>query len=493
MQFVNSNWFVRIFFITYFLIGMVIVRDYGLSWDEPISRLNGIKAYRYVFENDQSIFSYRDKYYGTAFELPLYALERWTGITDSEQIFFWRHTLTFFVFYVGVIAWYSLCKSLFHSRFLGWIGALLLILYPRIFADSFYNSKDIPFLAVFVLAIYTGMWFVRRPGIASSIAFAVVAAVATDIRIIGGLVHVLILSQFIYTHRKTVRHMYGVLTLYGIASLGFTYAFWPILWSNPIVHFFEAVKFMGDFSQFQNNILFFGEFIPAQHAPWQYLFVFIGITTPIVYLLLMILGIAVVVKKKDQWGYMFISWLSVPIAAALISRPSLYDGWRQFYFVYPAIIGIALFGISALWSLGKNVRVGVVMILSLVFVSTIHFMLRSHPYQNVYFNSLTGGVRGAEQQFDLDYWGLAFKNGLIAIAKQDLRPAIPVFFAFGIKAQVDFLPAQYRRFIPVPNAAEADYILSNFRWQDNIPPYPEIYSESVDGVKIMGVYKVKQY
>src|SRR5664280_634665 len=37
-------------------------------------------------------------------------------------------------------------------------------------------------------------------------------------------------------------------------------------------------------------------------------------------------------------------------------------------------------------------------------------MARLHPYQYTAFNLLSGGVRGAQDKYMLDYWGLAFKQ-----------------------------------------------------------------------------------
>lgn len=48
----NIDIAVFVFFILYFFVGILIFRDYGISWDEPISRNNGLVAYRYVFEGD---------------------------------------------------------------------------------------------------------------------------------------------------------------------------------------------------------------------------------------------------------------------------------------------------------------------------------------------------------------------------------------------------------------------------------------------------------
>jgi hypothetical protein len=43
-------------------------------------------------------------------------------------------------------------------------------------------------------------------------------------------------------------------------------------------------------------------------------------------------------------------------------------------------------------------------------------MIRLHPYQYTYFNYIAGTVRGADDRFMLDYWGLAFKQ-----ASEELR------------------------------------------------------------------------
>jgi hypothetical protein len=53
-------------------------------------------------------------------------------------------------------------------------------------------------------------------------------------------------------------------------------------------------------------------------------------------------------------------------------------------------------------------------------------MARLHPYQYVYFNQSTGGIRGADGRYMLDYWGLAFKQAsqelLIQLAQRRDAP-----------------------------------------------------------------------
>ena len=45
-------------------------------------------------------------------------------------------------------------------------------------------------------------------------------------------------------------------------------------------------------------------------------------------------------------------------------------------------------------------------------------MIRLHPYQYTHFNHIAGTVRGADNWFMLDYWGLAFKQASDGLREQ---------------------------------------------------------------------------
>ena len=51
--------------------------------------------------------------------------------------------------------------------FVGRLGSLFLILSPRIFAHSFYNSKDLAFLSFFIISIYTMVRYLEEKTLAS--------------------------------------------------------------------------------------------------------------------------------------------------------------------------------------------------------------------------------------------------------------------------------------------------------------------------------------
>lgn len=89
------------FFLTYFFIGIALHKDYGISWDEPISRINGWVSLKHiitminpgyitdndVFNSTPSLPDYPDRDYGVFLQVPLAALELWLGLSDSQEIY----------------------------------------------------------------------------------------------------------------------------------------------------------------------------------------------------------------------------------------------------------------------------------------------------------------------------------------------------------------------------------------------------------------------
>jgi len=83
---VFKNIVVFLFFLIYLYAGCSIYSDYGISWDEPQSRMNGEVNLKYVsqqlapswsfgkFNNTPDLRDWVDRDYGVAFELPLYLI-----------------------------------------------------------------------------------------------------------------------------------------------------------------------------------------------------------------------------------------------------------------------------------------------------------------------------------------------------------------------------------------------------------------------------------
>ena len=98
-------------FLIALLIGLLTYQDYGISWDEAISRNNGILSFDYIFNNDESLLIYKDRQYGVGFELVLVFLERWMKLKDTRDVFLMRHLVTHIFFLISVLAGYILIRK----------------------------------------------------------------------------------------------------------------------------------------------------------------------------------------------------------------------------------------------------------------------------------------------------------------------------------------------------------------------------------------------
>ena len=109
----NRNLFIYFFFISLFIIGIFIFSDYGLSVDDDNSRVNGFVSLKHIFEiffsqytfkiddiiDVSNINIYEERYNGSAFDLPMAFLELVFKITDSRQIYLFRHFFNFLLFF----------------------------------------------------------------------------------------------------------------------------------------------------------------------------------------------------------------------------------------------------------------------------------------------------------------------------------------------------------------------------------------------------------
>ena len=112
-------------FISFAVVGFLIYEDYGLSTDEPAQRAIGQTSLTYLANlfgiaflldgatpliDPASVFlSQRDRDYGVAFELPAEFFAKVLHL-GSRDAYYFRHLLTFLVFYIAVYFFYRLIK-----------------------------------------------------------------------------------------------------------------------------------------------------------------------------------------------------------------------------------------------------------------------------------------------------------------------------------------------------------------------------------------------
>lgn len=536
--------------LLYLAVGAVAFDDYGLSYDEQVNRTNGAVSavyvnvrFRHVLAspalvadkvaqsrrddalfasqtfnpayNEDALRTYEGRHYGVWFEVVLIGLEAFLRLEDSRAVFLMRHACTFLAFVAGVLTFYLLLRDRFRSRAAGLGGACLLVLTPMIFAHSFYNSKDSVFLSFFVVATWTLVRWLEAPSVVRALWHAVASAAVIDLRILGVFMPALslALAGVALAHRDRLplqcRWRSGLLA-YLIALPVLTVAGWPYLWEDPVGRFWESWRMMTHYP-WHGQVLYLGAMRAADQLPWHYLPVWMLVTIPIGYTAAWLAGVGVCLRRlgsigwrlyrtnEERWDLIQLLIVLIPILAVVVLRPVLLDGWRHWFFLYPAFVALAVLGLATgwrwLWAARRRLwpRVGLAGVVIAVMLQVgclLRFMVQNHPHQQVYFNALAG--RDPNRWFELDYWGLSYRQALEYVLQHDASPVIRVAVANypgELNARVlERTERQRLRYVPLE---DAEYFLSNFRWHPGDYPFGrEVFSISVGRNKIMAVYRL---
>jgi hypothetical protein len=484
------------FFLGYLFIGYHIYDDYGISMDEPIQRKHGVVSLEYVNRqlgepfNIPNIYNidiqyYDHKDYGVIFQMGCYAMELMLGLKDSRDIFLLRHALVFLLFWISAVYFYKLLEYHFIDWRLALLGAIFLVLSPRIFANAFYNPKDIPLLSWCILSAYTMLRFLDSRSLKYGILHGFACAMAINTRIVAVYIPVVTLGVFLFDRFRYERlsmfnktNVTALVTFLG-GLIIFTIAIWPFLWQNTIENFLYAFSSMSRF-RWYNTIFFMDEFYYPQELPWYHIPVWIAISTPIVYQVLFVIGMAgfirIIIRErtkvyssnKQRNLHIFVLLLLIPLVAVVVLKSTLYNGWRHMYFVYPFFILVTISGFDFLiknkWEplFLPKVKYVVIPILAFHFIYITVEMIRDHPFQNIFFERLI--IRDPSKAFELDYYGLSFKKALLEMLNQNSSDTIHVAFSnFSGVNNLYILPFLHRKRINVVEADDAEFYIINYK------------------------------
>ena len=281
-------------------IGVAVLDDYGVSVDESQQRYIASTYADYITGERDALttrLTYEpDRFYGVAFELPLLMVERALGLQDSRDIYLSRRLFTHLFFIAGGFCCGLLAWRMFNNRWLALLAMLLFLLHPRLYAHSFFNSKDIPFTVMFVIALYLTQRAFRRDTLGAFVLLGIVVGAAANMRPFALLLLPATLAmlgldwwQSPGNMRRRIQIAGGV---FAAAALLAIYVSHPYNWENPL-RFFEGLLAFSQHPTPVNNI-FQGQIVPSDAVPPNYIPVWFGITAPPATLLLGIAGIATV-------------------------------------------------------------------------------------------------------------------------------------------------------------------------------------------------------
>lgn len=435
----EQNWRVgaRVYLTAVFALLTATFLHYGLTWDEEVHRIYGeciLRWYGSFFKDSAARDFHTLRFYGGFFD----AIAALTGRVLPFGVYESRHLANMLFGFLAIFFSYRLGKHLSGAA-AGFFSALFLTLTPVFYGHIFNNPKDVPFAALFLVAIYYSVLsYDALPRLSGKLLLKLGIALGLMLGVrIGGVFifgYIALLWGTWLAIRVTKEALPFGAGLKGIAISGagilaiswcVMLLFWPWAQVSPLCNPWYALTTFSNFD-WPLPVLFYGRYIPAQHLPWDYLATWVSISLPEFYFVVLLAGCFLGLRSLargprltalQKWSVKVIFLASVilfPILGTMILRPTIYDGLRQFLFLLPPLAVLAGVSFGALIGSTTAPRFKGILAAA-VFVSAVMTagdMIRLHPYENVYFNRLAaGGVKRASQYFETDYWGNSYKEG----------------------------------------------------------------------------------
>ena len=508
------------------IVGIAALDDYGIGWDEVDQRRIANANADYIIANSaDGLYGlyHRDfRYYGVAFEMPLLLAERALGLQDTRHIYLARHILTHLFFIAGGFVCGMLAYRMLGSRWAALIAMLLFLLHPRLYAHSFFNSKDVPFAVMLLIALYLAHRAFRKDTLGAFMLCGIGVGLAINLRPFGLMLPPMILAMraldLWQAGREERKHILIATATFLAAALATAYIIHPYYWGNPM-RFIEGMRVM----LFQHPTiaenLFMGEIYLSNAVPWIYTPVWFAITAPPLTLLLGAIVCAAVCwqaitrplaalrDREVRFRVLLLGCMVLPVAAAIILQASAQNGWRHMYFLWGPFCLLAAVGLRALASGGAveeavagfgarlprriracrrlhmTQRVLLYGVAGFGLLTTLTAMIALHPHQQVYFNALADSkTPGAlAKRYDMDYWLLAQRQSLeylLARYPDDILRVWP-----GNDSAL-ILPQNDRERIVFSPPHEADFYLNPRIKRRHIPDQPMFYSIQAYGSPI---------
>lgn len=300
--------------------------------------------------------------------------------------------------FVVTIFTYELTKS----GFAAFIAGISLAFFPLFFAESHFNMKDPPQASFFAGSIWAFWHFVKDNSKKWFVIFLIFALLALTVK--WNVVFLpLILGPWLISIRKyqefknwfNIKRFAFYILLFVVLSILFINLVEPYNLLNPL-------KVIGNIT---GNYLDIG----IRPEPLQppgfilppgfniYPLLLLLFQTPETVLLLALVGGWALNRgfiKDLKVGILLFLWLLVPLLRVSLPHLWFYNGLRQIMEILPVLAILA--GLGAYY-LSKKYKVKSVkwVIMGLVLFLLLGTTFKYHPNENVYFNYLVGGLKGA--------------------------------------------------------------------------------------------------
>jgi hypothetical protein len=476
------------------LLALVLAtfKEYAVSNDEGLQHHYGelIIAYYKSGFADRSVFDFQNLYlYGGLFDIIAVLLAHLLPF-DPYDI---RHVMTAVAGIGGVAATFAAARLIAGPR-AGLLAGLALTLCGVWYGGMFNHTKDIPFAAAMMGATYyllRGARDLPNSRRRDVLLFGILLGAALGLRATGllmvGYVLLVILLSAWMTRKgdwsESARLCARSLMQF-IPALALGYVIMIASWPWASLDFFNPVRAIFAFAHFHYPVrtIIDGQVYLMSDAPRWYEPDYLAIKMPLVVLIGAVAAVTSTAwsafgkrgKASDGTRLLEVAVLVFvivfPLLCQVIGHGPSFTGMRHFLFVAPplaALSGIGVHaGLSYVEGYGRAVGVAALAAVLAAFAQDAAALVRLHPYEYLFYNSLVGGLPGAARRYETDYW-----VNIMPAAVKDLEtyldqidrhdPLRPQHFTVGVCGErVSFENEADRRLQWTPDWDHADFFIA---------------------------------
>ncbi len=402
------------------------------------------------------------------------------GLLNPTGYYEHFHLLNMLFALVLFVIFYMWLFYEYKSSLIAFAGASLIFLVPRFLGDIPTNTKDYPFAVMYFLSLGL-IYFADKLKFKGKCAIlGVVFGITQSLRSLGFTLYV--------GFKKPSKQLFITIAI----SFLTMFLLFPYFRVNFPESIFSLATNASKFANWSNTILFMGDYLTKEQRPQIYLPVWIAIATPLFVLIPFLLSFFVktktTTKRKDLYTLMHLMFVTNLLLYFLV-KPVIYNGLRHFLFLLPIMTFTAyIFIVDILTTLkNKKLKLSVVLVLAINITLVVFSMIKLHPYEYLYFNELVGGIKGAQNKFELDYWGSTYKE-----ASEWLRDnATPKSKVYACNMSYAVQYYSQGKYEVVSNGKDADYIMCDID-NDNLNKYkyPVVYEVTRNSTTLNRVRKV---
>ncbi|MCW5692805.1 MAG: glycosyltransferase family 39 protein [Pseudolabrys sp.] len=401
---------------------------YAITNDEPVQQRYGelIVAYYASGLKDQALFHFVNLYlYGGLFDSIAVLIQRALPMVDPYAI---RHLLCAFIGLAGIVAAWGTARLVAGSRAAA-IAAYALMVCGPWYGSMFNHTKDIPFAAAMMAAVYFLLRASRdlpRPRWRHVIGFGLLFGAALGIRVLG-LLMVGYVALAIFLSGPAWRNNLGNAVEFFARSvkallpaLIIAYLVMIVAWPWSALSPLNPVRGLLDFGQFHYQIrtLLGGHIYEMANVPRWYVPAYLLFKLPLIILAGALVSVVFIawprraagaeqLRKRNETLLLGVI-AAFPVICEVIDGGPAFTGLRHFLFVVPVFAVLAGIGFDAILTLCAAVRIWLSRAAALAIVATLGFnagiLIALHPYEYLYYNPLVGGLSGASGRYVGDYW-----------------------------------------------------------------------------------------